>query len=297
MPGSFTSNRSGFWSARSVPSSNPTCPVSIDRPMRVPPFGIEVHALSSGQSATRYATVTKKVLTHPTPPTRFNSTVNHPRNESTMRKLFTLVAATLIASLAPTSANALCTIMDKPDDTSASAFAATFDAGTNAGELPSDEPTAMTDGEFFDGPELDAGEFFSSPDPTEWQLDLEAFQPPREGDLEQPDCAGINFRSMTSANFRYNLKVQTKKENNRMADYDAHHVMPKKFADFFQGKGLNIHNPRYGSWVQLNKHRREAYSYNLRWENWIDGHRTATRSEILAYARTVSARYGYRIHF
>ncbi|PKZ42475.1 hypothetical protein CYJ76_02685 [Kytococcus schroeteri] len=155
----------------------------------------------------------------------------------------------------------------------------------------------MTDGELFDGPELDAGQFFSNPDPTVQQLDLEALQQTRGGDLEHPDCGGMNFRAMTSANFRYNLKVQTNKEHNRMADFDAHHVFPKKFSPFFDSRRFNIHNPTYGSWVQLNKHRREAYAYNKKWEEWIGRNRTATQLETFNFARKLSAEFGYRIHF
>jgi len=46
--------------------------------------------------------------------------------------------------------------------------------------------------------------------------------------------------------------------------YDAHHILPQKFSQFFASRGINIHEPRFAVWWEMNSHRQAAHVYNTR---------------------------------
>src|SRR5205814_2873690 len=68
------------------------------------------------------------------------------------------------------------------------------------------------------------------------------------------------FRSFTKNNFRTNLIRLTGEEP---AGYEAHHVLPQKYRELFDDTaGINIDDPRYGSWVEQGSHSRWSSRYN-----------------------------------
>ena len=49
---------------------------------------------------------------------------------------------------------------------------------------------------------------------------------------------------------------------------DAHHVLPVKSESRFNEIGINIHDPKYGVWVETSEHKWKAYEYNKKWETF-----------------------------
>ena len=79
----------------------------------------------------------------------------------------------------------------------------------------------------------------------------------------------------------------------------AHHNLPQKFYKYFKEKGINIHDPKYGSWVERTKHLSESWQFNKDWENWMNTSEgaSATMLKVLEKARELAAKYGYKIYF
>lgn len=77
--------------------------------------------------------------------------------------------------------------------------------------------------------------------------------------------ASITYRSFTRSNFRENLIRKTGKSGIGM---EAHHTLPVKFESRFNEIGINIHDPKYGVWVETSEHKRKAYEYNKKWETF-----------------------------
>ena len=114
---------------------------------------------------------------------------------------------------------------------------------------------------------------------------------------ETADAAiGPAFRSFTERNFRENLQRLTGQTASNLANTEAHHVLPQKFARDFLKAGIdNIHDPRYGSWVDARAHRSWSHEYNTRWQEFLRQRRSL--EEILQYARQLAEEYGFDVHF
>jgi len=101
--------------------------------------------------------------------------------------------------------------------------------------------------------------------------------------------------------YKYNFKKNlTKKAGNPpsgMKDPQAHHVLPQKFEERFAElvDGINIHDPKYGSWVPKEEHLSWSYEYNLKWENLLKDN--PNLNEILQFARQLAVEYGYTVNF
>ena len=109
--------------------------------------------------------------------------------------------------------------------------------------------------------------------------------------------AGLSrrFRRFTKSNFRENLRRLTGVAEGEIKGLEAHHVLPQKFEREFNKAGLNIHDPRFGSWVGMHAHRRWSYEYNLKWGRFLDI--SPTREEILQFAQRLAKEYGFDVHF
>jgi hypothetical protein len=110
--------------------------------------------------------------------------------------------------------------------------------------------------------------------------------------------AGGRFRKFTQSNFRENLARFTGK---KPKDFEAHHVLPQKFKDSFAGVGINIHEPKFGSWVEADAHRKWSHSYNQQWEGFFDsfGRQDAapTREQIFEFAEHLAVEYNFDVYF
>lgn len=97
------------------------------------------------------------------------------------------------------------------------------------------------------------------------------------------------------ANIRHNLSLATR---GTPATSQAHHTLPQKYLDTFAARGLNIHDPAHLRWwcskpgLPTN-HQSKASSYNVRWDQWFETHKTATASDMLAFRESIQSLYVY----
>ena len=75
----------------------------------------------------------------------------------------------------------------------------------------------------------------------------------------------------------------------------AHHVFPKKFRTRFDKLGINIDDPKFGSWWETNAHQKNSYSYNLRWDEFFLDN--PTTGEAYGLARELGAKHGFTLNF
>ena len=108
------------------------------------------------------------------------------------------------------------------------------------------------------------------------------------------DCGGSAMRSFTRANFRHNLKVQTRSVP---SNSHAHHTFPVKYESWFKSRGLNIHNPAFGTWWASSSHLQNATAWNAEWRRFINANPNASMSAIKSKGRTMLSRYGLRIWY
>lgn len=73
--------------------------------------------------------------------------------------------------------------------------------------------------------------------------------------------------SFTKRNFRKNLSKLT---GVMPEGKQAHHMLPQKFEDKFNNAGIDIHNPKYGYWLESHKHNKGSYQYNKGWGDFFD---------------------------
>jgi hypothetical protein len=102
------------------------------------------------------------------------------------------------------------------------------------------------------------------------------------------------LRSFTSSNFRYNLGKMT---GNIPANSQAHHVFPKKYASQFSKAGININDPKYGTWWNSSSHLQNAAGYNAAWGEFFTKYPNATQLQILNQGRSMMQQYGIAVFF
>jgi hypothetical protein len=103
------------------------------------------------------------------------------------------------------------------------------------------------------------------------------------------------FRSFTRGNFRKNLIELTGINPGKTAD--AHHVLPRKFQTQFLKRGINIHDPKYGTWWGTTSHRSNASNYNLSWEEFLFNTNPPTRAQILNKGRELTIHHELPINY
>jgi RHS repeat-associated protein len=103
------------------------------------------------------------------------------------------------------------------------------------------------------------------------------------------------FKKLVAANFRENLRRLTGKASGAIKGLEAHHVLPQEFVDKFKGLGFEIHDPRFGSWVDAPSHRKWSHEYNQRWKEFLNTN--PDKEGVLDFARQLSKEYGFDVHF
>ena len=68
------------------------------------------------------------------------------------------------------------------------------------------------------------------------------------------------------------------------------------FKDQFDVYKIDIHDPRYGSWVDAS-HQSWSGRYQADWQWFFDTVKDINVEKILAYARELSVKYGFEVHF
>jgi hypothetical protein len=104
--------------------------------------------------------------------------------------------------------------------------------------------------------------------------------------------SSIVFRSFTKSNFRVNLSRLTRK---LPSNAHAHHVFPQKFKQEFAKRGININNPKFGSWWEASSYLKNAKAYNTQWQNFLNTN--PNTSQIFKFGRQLMNQYGLPVGF
>ena len=92
---------------------------------------------------------------------------------------------------------------------------------------------------------------------------------------------GIKFKSFTRNNFRDNLGRLTGGIPDGM---QAHHTLPYAFEKKFSDIGINIHDPKYGVWLDSTLHNKLSQEYNKAWEKFFIDNPSYTAEQVMEYA-------------
>lgn len=60
----------------------------------------------------------------------------------------------------------------------------------------------------------------------------------------------------------------------------AHHVLPKKFQKEFTNAGVDINNPKYGTWMESHLHLSKAKRNNKEWATFSKKYNNPTVAKI-----------------
>ena len=102
----------------------------------------------------------------------------------------------------------------------------------------------------------------------------------------------LRFKSFTERNFCENLSILT---GEIPKDSHAHHVFPQALKGRFRDIGIDINDPRYGSWWQKRDHRKHAKEYNRRWEDFLECR--PSKDRVKDFARNLGGEFGFNINF
>ncbi len=64
----------------------------------------------------------------------------------------------------------------------------------------------------------------------------------------------------------------------------AHHTLPYAFETEFSRIGINVHDPKYGIWLDSKLHNKLSHKYNAEW-NFFKINSTYTEEQVMEYAR------------
>ena len=109
---------------------------------------------------------------------------------------------------------------------------------------------------------------------------------------EQRRGGGSRPPVFTARNFRANLAKLT----GRMPENaQAHHIFPQRFEEQFRELGIDIHDPRFGTWWRRSEHARKALEYNEKWERFFST--KPSFEQIIQFGRKIAKEYALEIHF
>ena len=118
------------------------------------------------------------------------------------------------------------------------------------------------------------------------------------GELEALRGIGLDIdvleeTKFSKSNFRKNLIESTEVNPGKLSH--AHHVFPQKFINEFEKRGIDIHDPQYGTWWKAVDHLRNAKNYNVRWQQFLNTN--PSKQEILDFGKKLMSDYGIRTNF
>ena len=104
-------------------------------------------------------------------------------------------------------------------------------------------------------------------------------------------------RDVAKDNFRDNLKKFTGKDPG--SDVQAHHVFPRKFeADFQREFGINVNDPRFGTWWEAVPHGKYSGLINEEWTAFFAGKNgPVTLEGAFELGRDQASRFGFASPF
>jgi len=110
------------------------------------------------------------------------------------------------------------------------------------------------------------------------------------------DVGSPAFKSFTRNNFRENLRTLTGAGVDQIIGKEAHHILPQQFEKQFRKAGIeNIHDPKFGSWIDKSFHQQISKEYNNLWESFLKN--DPTKEEIFGFAEDLANTYGFDINF
>ncbi len=68
--------------------------------------------------------------------------------------------------------------------------------------------------------------------------------------------------------------------NSGMGKNNTHYAFEKKFSDI----GINIHDPKYGVWLDNTLHNKLSQEYNKAWEKFFIDNPSYTAEQVMEYA-------------
>jgi len=104
--------------------------------------------------------------------------------------------------------------------------------------------------------------------------------------------AGVVVSRLGRLGSRFRDKLNRVNPRPSGGSFDAHHLFPQRFRNWFNGRGVDIDDPRFGSWWARRDHRQNGWHDNNKWQRWIRTNPKATPDEILAFGRQKCQRYG-----
>ncbi|HYI00733.1 hypothetical protein [Hyalangium sp.] len=127
---------------------------------------------------------------------------------------------------------------------------------------------------------------------------MESTKDPGEGGGAQASGtakgAGGGFKPFVEGNFRENLARLT----GRMPeDAHAHHVFPRALEKNFKEAGINIHDPRFGTWWERSSHLKKAHDYTQRWREFLFRRPPPSFEQILQFGRELAREYGFQVNY
>jgi hypothetical protein len=98
----------------------------------------------------------------------------------------------------------------------------------------------------------------------------------------------------SESNFRRNLENRISIPKGQK-NAEAHHVLPQALESQFKKlfPNLNIHDPRWGTWVEGGIHQGWSKAYQTAWEQWLAKNTNATMAQLEAQAAKLAGQYGY----
>jgi hypothetical protein len=109
-----------------------------------------------------------------------------------------------------------------------------------------------------------------------------------------------DFGRFKSGGFRENLmKLTGRSVFKGDRSVEAHHVFPKKYQPAFQNAidgPINIHDPKYGAWVDAKLHRQWSTAYNAEWKEFFR-YGPQPVSKIEDFGRSLGEKYGFTALF
>lgn len=67
----------------------------------------------------------------------------------------------------------------------------------------------------------------------------------------------------------------------------AHHTLPYAFREEFSEIGINIHDPRYGVWLDSTHHNKLSHKYNEAWKTFFDNNPSYTVEQVMEHAQAL----------
>jgi len=103
----------------------------------------------------------------------------------------------------------------------------------------------------------------------------------------------VRLLKFNEDNFRKNLIRVTQIEPGIAAQ--AHHTLPKKFVNQFAKLGINVHDPKFGSWWETTSHQLNAKHYNEIWLDFLQNNPTDNKAFNLALE--MAEGYNFKTNF